>query len=932
MGLAEATEPQRLAIPRILKGEDVLLIAPTGLGKTEAALLPVLDGMLRRKRREGISALYVTPLRALNRDMVGRLKRWADLLEFRVEVRHGDTPTRERRRQALKPPDLLVTTPETLQAILPGSRMQKHLTSVRWVIVDEVHELAADRRGVQLTVGLERLAQLTPQGFQRIGLSATVGNPAEVAAFLGGASGPVGVLNSRVPKAYSYLVEFPTPVPDDHETARRLYISPEAAAALNRLEEWVDTHEQVLIFVNSRGSAEILSSRFAMMRKDVGVHHGSLPREERARVEASFKAGGLRALVATSTLELGIDVGRVDLVLQYMSPRRVTSLIQRVGRSGHGVGRQSRGVTIATSPEDALEAIAVTLGARGGELEPLAIHRGALDVLAHQVLGLALDRGGRVAMGEALAIVHRAWPYHDLDPAAFQRVVTLLQDLKLLRREEETLVVGRRGRDHYFVNLSMIRDERRYPAIDLTTQQAVGILGEEFMMIRARQGVNFLVKGKPWKIQRIAPDGRVYVTPVDDPTAALPGWDGEMLPVTFDLAQRVAGLRRRVGEALAKLPPEAVVADLKADWPANAHALAQIVTQTAAHLATGAALPTEEVVLVEAFDRYLILHMPFGEVVNETLGDFIEDELAKDHLVRFWWADAQHVLLELTVPTSELDVEGVVSKAIRVGPEEVEKRLRTILEEHFPLGFHMKFIAERFGALPRGTMVGADEMNALQLRFKGTPIEEEALREAHLLHLDFHHVRQVVEALRTGEMRLAFHRSLDRPTPLGYPILQRFVEAPELFAPDAASDANLDRMRDHLTMELVSLLCMQCGQTVVDGVVKDLGDRPACPACGGSLLGILPFSHAHLLNAFERRRRREKLEPEELKALARLRQSADLVLSYGQMAIVAQLVYGIGPQTAAKILAKMHDEERDFYRDLLEAKLRFITNRQYWDR
>lgn len=326
LGLSEATEPQRLAIPRILKGEDVLLIAPTGLGKTEAALLPVLDGMLRRKRREGISALYVTPLRALNRDMVGRLERWADLLEFRVEVRHGDTPTRERRRQALKPPDLLVTTPETLQAILPGSRMQKHLASVRWVIVDEVHELAADRRGVQLTVGLERLAQLTPRGFQRIGLSATVGNPAEVAAFLGGASGPVGVLNSRVPKAYSYLVEFPTPVPDDHETARRLYISPEAAAALNRLEEWVDTHEQALIFVNSRGSAEILGSRFAMMRKDVGVHHSSLPRQERTRVEAAFKSGQLRALVCIAADEpivtaKGVkpakDVGPGDRILSF---------------------------------------------------------------------------------------------------------------------------------------------------------------------------------------------------------------------------------------------------------------------------------------------------------------------------------------------------------------------------------------------------------------------------------------------------------------------------------------------------------------------------------------------------------------------------------------------------------------------------------------
>ncbi len=932
MGLAEPTPPQAEAMPAILQGQHVLLIAPTGTGKTEAALLPILDGLLRLgPRREGISVLYITPLRALNRDMQRRLERWGDLLDFRVDVRHGDTTVRDRRRQALKPPDLLVTTPETLQAILPGKVMRRHLSHVRWVVVDEVHELAEDRRGVQLAIALERLEDLAPR-FQRIGLSATVGNPREVAAFLAGRGRPVTVVDVSLEKAFTYTVELPTPVPDDYEVARNLYVSPEAAAALNRIEEWLDNHRSALIFVNSRGVAEVLASRLNMLRQDVGVHHGSLPREERARAENRFKAGELKALVCTSTLELGIDIGSVDLVLQYMSPRQVSGLIQRVGRSGHALGRTSRGVIIATSVDDTLEAVAVALRAQRGLLEPLKIHRGALDVLGHQVMGIALDAGGRIREAMAQAEVSRAEPYADLPGEALRRVVDFFVELRLMRREDGQLIATGRGRDYYYQNLSMIRDERRYPAIDLTTQHAVGILGDEFMMLRARQGVNFLVKGKAWKIERIGGDGSVYVTPVENPLAILPGWDGEMLPVPFDLALEVAGLRRAVDEALDHGSPEAVTEDLGRRWPGNPWAVRRVVDEIAAHRAAGAPVPTERRLLVEAFGRYLIVHAPFGEVVNEALGDLIEDNLAKDHLVRFWWADAQRILVELTVDSSDLDLSSLVKRVLYLSQAEVEAGLKELLQEHMPLGFYMKFIAERFGALPRGKWWSADEVNSFPLRFKGSPVEDEALREVNLLHLDPPSVREALRRIREGEMEVLVHRSLERPTPLGYPILRRFIEAPELFAPDANSDANLERMKNSLEVEMVSVLCLDCGAVRRDEEIRALGERPECPHCHSRLLGLLPFAHAHLVSAYERKRRREKLQEDEAKAVARVRQSADLVLSYGKRAVVAQAVYGIGPQTAAKILARMHDDEKEFYRDLLEAKLRFITTRSYWDR
>ena len=357
-GISKPTPPQVEAIPLIAQGDNVLIIAPTGSGKTEAALLPLIDRMIRNNDRQGISLVYITPLRALNRDLLKRLQTWSSKLGFSVEVRHGDTPAKDRRRMAVKPPDLLITTPETLQAVLPGRRMREHLRHVRSVIVDEIHELAGDRRGVQLTVGLERLREICVSGFQRVGLSATVGNPEEIALFLGG-NQPVKIVQVPLNKSTMYKVEYPPPGEEDRDLARRLYTTPEAAARLTLVDDLVEAHDSTLIFVNSRVNAELLGSKFNMMDRKIMVHHGSLPREERVRAEEAFKTGEIKGLVCTSTLELGIDIGSVDLVVQYMSPRQVSSLVQRVGRSGHTLARTSHGVLVSVSTEDLLESVGV---------------------------------------------------------------------------------------------------------------------------------------------------------------------------------------------------------------------------------------------------------------------------------------------------------------------------------------------------------------------------------------------------------------------------------------------------------------------------------------------------------------------------------------------------------------------------------------------
>src|SRR6266705_5056156 len=257
-------EMQSRAISEIQSGSQLLIVAPTGSGKTEAALFPVLESLGAGDQGE-IRALYVTPLRALNRNMIDRVLRLVASTKLTAAVRHGDTPPSERRKQAANPPDILITTPETLQAILPGKLMQRHLRSVRYVIIDEVHQLAGDRRGIQLAVALERLRSVAG-GFQRIGLSATVGRPGSIAALFGGEN-PLEILAAPLEKQYEYRVEWPRPIDKDFETAQDFYITPEAAAGLSAIDDTLDESRSTLVFVNARPLAELLGSRLSMLRQ-----------------------------------------------------------------------------------------------------------------------------------------------------------------------------------------------------------------------------------------------------------------------------------------------------------------------------------------------------------------------------------------------------------------------------------------------------------------------------------------------------------------------------------------------------------------------------------------------------------------------------------------------------------------------------------------
>ncbi|MBS7654839.1 DEAD/DEAH box helicase [Candidatus Bathyarchaeota archaeon] len=934
MGLLSPTEPQIRAIPPILRGENVLLIAPTGSGKTEAALLPVLSRFKHLPEKKGVSILYITPLRALNRDLVKRISLWADALGFTVEVRHGDTEMKARRKQALKPPNMLVTTPETLQAILPGKIMRGHLSSVLFVIIDEVHELADDKRGVQLAVALERLRELTGTEFQRVGLSATVGNPDEIAAFMAGFNRKVTIINVPIQKGYKYLVEYPAPNEGDYRLAEEIGINPDAAARLNYILEMIDKYRSTLIFVNSRTNAEMLGYRFSLLSPNISVHHGSLSREERTLIEDQFKSGLLKAIVCTSTLELGIDVGHVDLVIQYLSPRRVSNLIQRVGRSGHKISLTSEGIIVTAFTDDVLESIAAVRRAYENLIEPTIIHENSLDVLAHQIAGLVMDKG-KIKVDEALNIIRRAYPYRSLSKVKFLEVVKYLEALREIHLEGDLMRRGERTRRYYYENLSMIPDERRYPVIDVISDRKIGDLGDEFMALRARIGLNFICKGKVWRIVEIEDEtGTVYVVPSEDPLAAVPGWDGEMIPVPLSLALEVGRIR---GEILKELRNEAniekAISNIAEKLSVKSQVIREVVNEINEHIERKLPVPTDKNIIVEGFSRFLIIHTCFGEMINRALGCIFDAVLSDEGLIVGWWNDSYRILIELTREIRDQSLRQIAGKLFSLSNEEMEKAFQDYLKARFPFTSNIKIVAERFGALPRGRTMGPKELEKLPERFKDTPVYEEALKEALREKVDLESAKKFLREIKSGNVHLEILFSKERPSPMAYHILSVYSDLSELMAPKHVIMGNIERMKRTIEMRKVRLLCFSCLEWSTETNVKNVPNKPVCEICGSALITCIRNRQdlEELKQILNKRLKGEHLTENEIKNLSRARRTADLILSYGKQAIIALQVTGVGPETASRILGKMHMKEEDFYMDLLKAKIHFLRTRQYWE-
>ncbi|MBN2603415.1 MAG: DEAD/DEAH box helicase [Candidatus Thermoplasmatota archaeon] len=921
------TEPQNIAIPPLLNGDNVLLIAPTGLGKTESALLPIFNNFLKFKNQNseidsnGISILYVTPLRALNRDMLKRTIEWGKKLNISIAVRHGDTSQSERARQSRTPPDMLITTPETFQILFTGRRLRRFLKSVKWVIIDEIHELANDERGAQLAVGLERLYELTSennQDFQRIGLSATVGTPEEVKRFLGGIENgkfrDVKVLEVDTTKNIEISVELPTILKSDYSDAHKLSIEPLSFASLRRCKELIDKHVSTLLFINTRDGAEILASRFHIWQDEmpIGIHHGSLSKIARVESEDDFKSGKLKSLICTSSLELGIDVGNTDFIIQYNSPREVKRIVQRIGRSGHRIGKTSKGLILATNPEDFGESLVIANRTLVGQLEELEVRQNPLSVLTNQIISIVLEYG-KIKAEKVYQIITRSYPFHELNKKTFDKVIEQLRDQRSIFIDNDILMKRKSSRLYFLDNISMIPDEKSFFVVDISSRRKIGKLDESFVLNYGFEGARFILHGRPWLV--IKRDEDELLVSQSKEIGTVPSWSGEDIPVPYEVALEVGKLRRLVSEST----------EIN-KYPCDKSSFQKFVKQIEKQKNEGFVVPTDKTITLEMEERSVVINACFGTKVNETLGRLISAMLAQ-YIGESIGINSDPYRINLELP-GRISPERIKEIIFQIAPESLYYLIQTIVRNSTYIRWQLIHVARKFGAIRKDfdfRNVGAKKLFTI---FENSLVFDEAVDKIIWERMDVKNTQRVLQEIQSGKISL----HTQRLSPIG---LAGFETIKGLMAPQRADRTILMALKNRLEETDITLACTNCYHTW-NTIVGRVQNRLLCPNCGAIKISVLHRRSRDLAIILSKKQRTSQ----ENREVIRLHKNASLVLSYGKIAIMALMGRGIGPDTASRILRRYNRNELEkseelflkFLRDILKAELNYARTRGFWDK
>ena len=722
---AGPTPAQELGWPAIAAGGHVLIQAPTGSGKTLAAFLLGLD-RLNESPGEGLRLLYVSPLKALNYDIERNLRSPLAGLEskLRVGVRTGDTPAEERRRMLRTPPDILITTPESLFLLLT-SQARETLRGVETVILDEVHAVAGTKRGAHLALSLERLEHLVDAPFQRVGLSATQRPMEEIGRFVAGTGRQIRLVDAGIRKELDLQVVVPVedmrelnarsglsqPVmPDGVEmtsgyepTARSIWpsIYPE-------LLELVRAHRSTIVFVNNRRLAERLALRLNELAEAeiARAHHGSLAREQRVEIEELLKAGEIPCLVATSSLELGIDMGAVDLVVQVESPKSVARGLQRIGRAGHELGSVSKGRVFPKFRADLLECAVVARAMRDGAIEETAIPRNPLDVLAQQIVAIVAEQ--EIEVAELHRLVRGAYPFASLSREQLENVLDMLAGRypsdefaelrpRIVWDRTAGVIRGREGARRLAVtNAGTIPDRGLFGVYLLDGGGRVGELDEE-MVYEARQGQTFLLGASTWRIEEIGRD-RVLVSPAPGIPGLIPFWKGEGVGRPYELGEKIGAASR----SLAALSDAKAVSTLRSDYHLDERAARNLLVFLRDQEAATGAVPSDRTIVVERFrdeigDWRLCILTPFGGRVHApwamALASRLRDGLGIE--VQSIWSDDG---IALHLP--DADAPPPVADLL-IGPDEIEELVVQEVGQTALFGARFRENASRALLIPR---------------------------------------------------------------------------------------------------------------------------------------------------------------------------------------------------------------------------------------
>ena len=938
-GFTSFTKIQEAAIPRIVTGKDVLVIAPTGFGKTETAFLPVLSNVLKLKdassqELRGIQVVYITPLKALNRDITERLTSWCESVGVTISVRHGDTTQAQREKQKENPPNVLVTTPETLASVLVAPILCDSLVNVKHVIVDELHELFGSKRGTSLTLNLERLEEKA-SGFQRIGLSATIGNETDAALFLGK---DVEICKIDLKREIELNVKIPTEAPQ--EIKKLIKTSGESASRVYEIENAIHAHKSTLIFTNTRYVAESLSTfltSLESLRGKFAVHHSSLSKETRLDTEKEFKDvnGNLRAVICTSSLELGIDIGKIDHVIQYGSPRQVSRLLQRVGRSGHKYNLKAKGTILPLDEVDLIEAVVICNRAAQGKLEEIKMQNKPFDALANFIAGLTLDFH-TITLQKALSIALRAQPYKKLENRELLLVVRQLSGSKIIdlkeekkfkvKQAEDEAVVGTevdfekstittrgvRTRLYYYENVSMIPTEKKFFVKNAITRKNVSVLDEGFVAEYVKDGAVFISAGKPWRVNGIDEEkNEITVEPAGDFTAAVPDWLGEEIPVTFDVAQDVFNIMKH----------HASLSDKYTQYISKHE---ENILKNFCEKQMKIFTPNASEMVIESKDDACVIHSPFGLKVNETLARVLGLLLAHTDKALRVRAQSYAITLIFSSEVKASEIERIVKS---LEPAKLEYLIETAVLD--TPAFRRRFIhvGKRFGFLSKTwDGKGVNLKRIIAKLPKDSPIVTEALKEVYSTLLDVEKTIEVTRAIKTRDI---YVKSIQHLQEKFSPLAKNSLDLGglgELFAPSEPVEAILSSFIETVKDKNPRLICTHCkNATTLALRALKLNDKVACSHCGSTQVASEQYEEAILKS-----KQGKKLSKELQNRLEDAQSAMSLISSYGARALFALETYGVGPATASRLLARLHTTEDSLFTDLLEAQKTFLKNRKYW--
>ena len=897
-GFSSLTTIQKKALPVIARRLNCLLVAPTGSGKTEAAVLPVFT-MLARDRdisHGRVRAIYITPLRALNNDVLRRVVRYAESEGLRVMIKHGDTTVAARKKIVDDPPDVLITTPESLAVVLTSEKMLAAIKDLQWVIVDEVHELVSNERGAHLSIGLERLQAASSRKVTRIGLSATVGNLKEAARFIAGSDRKHAILVDSASRGYDIEVKF-------------------VKGSLNNVAHFVTEYVKnnkvqgsVLLFTNTRDEAEYLGTMLKNQSEvKVDVHHGSLSKEMREETEHTLRSGDAGIVVCTSSLELGLDIGSVDLVIHYGSPRQVSKLMQRIGRSRHRQHSFAKGLIVTNNADDEIEALAIIRRMKKGSIEEQKMHEGALDAMAHHLVGLAMQTRDPIRVDYAYDIVTRAYPFRNVSLFDVESCLDILSGHNVIKydRENRTYVRRLKAYKYYFENLSMIPHVLKFEVIDSLSKRRIGTLDQQFVGDYGERGNVFVLKGSQWRI--LAVDERrqvVDVEPLRGAAINIPYWVGEMIPVDFKTAEEVGNMRRQAAAGRVKLSTS-IMQD----------------TLAALHV-----VPDSTNVVVESLSsrNMLVVHSTFGSKVNNTLASLLSTILSSQlgYLVESR-SDAYRILLTSSARITQGRLEAALKDVY-----DLEPVIIAALTGTHNINWKVWMVAKRFGMVSREAVYDRKVARMIYDRYSKTPVSAESIRE--LIHdkYDIAQTRNVLDGIKGGAIKIHW-LEVTEFSDLAKTIIEHSGKMAGA-APLSIEKGVIELVKERLEKTRHRLVCIRCGKWERVMETKDVPEEIVCHKCRSRLVTATFWSDDDMARIIRTRLAGGRLTPEQNHRFERAWKVASLVNNFGRKALIVLAGHGVGADTAARILRNYVDDEQ-VYRSIYEAERQYVITRGFWN-